>query len=281
MTGQKGYIDSVNAHYTPGDLAANVLNILKANGKDLDNLSPDDLALVDQLHTGGKGATLELAKMAGLTPDMEVLDVGGGRGGAARTLASQYGCRVTVLDLTESFVEAGKEFTRLTRLADRVHFELGNALQMPFAANSFDRVITQHSTMNIPEKPKLYSEVYRVLRPGGQFVFHEIMAGPNSPIHFPVPWARESAISFLIQPQEANDLLTGLGFREVSWKEDEAGETMEGTAGRLSVPSGQPGATPQLGMHLIFKEDMKSIFASVARNFAEDRLKRYFGIFEK
>jgi SAM-dependent methyltransferase len=281
MTGQKGYIESVNAHYTPGDLATNVLNILKANGKDLDNLTPDDFALVDQLHTGGKGATLELAKMAGLTPDMEVLDVGGGMGGAARTLASQYGCRVTVLDLTESFIEAGKQFTHLTKLDDKVHFELGNALQMPFGATSFDRVITQHATMNIPDKAKLYSEVYRVLRTGGRFVFHEIMAGPNSPIYFPVPWARESDISFLIQPQEAHDLLTGLGFKEVNWKEDEIGETIEGSQGRLSIPSDQPGATPQLGVHLLFKQDMKPIFASIARNFAEGRLKRYFGIFEK
>lgn len=279
MTGHKGYVESVNAHYTPGGLANTILNILKANGKDMGALTPDDFAMVDHLHSGGKGSTLELAQLGGLKPGMEVLDVGGGMGGAARTFASGFGSHVTVLDLTESFVEAGKHFTHLTGLDDKVHFELGNALQMPFKDNSFDRVITQHSTMNISDKPRLYSEVYRVLRSGGQFVFHEMLAGLNGPLHFPVPWARQSDISFLIKPEEVHNLLTKLGFKEVAWK-DETPETLEWTKGRLSGPSGPP-PTPQLGLHLLFGPDLKPMFNNIVRNMEEGRLKSYWAVFEK
>jgi len=46
-----------------------------------------------------------------LTPDFRVLDAGGGLGGPARTLAVEFGCHVTVIDLTESYVQAARELT--------------------------------------------------------------------------------------------------------------------------------------------------------------------------
>jgi ubiquinone/menaquinone biosynthesis C-methylase UbiE len=78
-----------------------ILAALHEAGKDPDSITAQDLASVDQLHTRGKDATLELARLAGVTPEMRVLDVGGGLGGPARTLASEIGCSVEVLDVTE------------------------------------------------------------------------------------------------------------------------------------------------------------------------------------
>ena len=104
---------------------------MRAAGKDPDRLAPEDLAPVDQFHIGGRDATLELAKLAGLAPGLEVLDVGGGLGGPARTLAAEFGARVTVLDLTEEYCRVGEELTRRTGLADRVHFRHGDALASP------------------------------------------------------------------------------------------------------------------------------------------------------
>lgn len=95
------YIESVRAHYTAGDLGERILGGLRAAGKNPDALHIDDLTPVDQFHLGGRAATLQLIGRAGLTPDMHVLDVGGGLGGPARTLATQAGCTVTVLDLSE------------------------------------------------------------------------------------------------------------------------------------------------------------------------------------
>ena len=41
--------------------------------------------------------------------------------------------------------------------------------------------------MNVATKGRLYAEIRRVLRPGGRMAMHEFLAGPVSPIHFPVP----------------------------------------------------------------------------------------------
>jgi predicted methyltransferase len=66
------------------------------------------------------------------------------------------------------------------------------------------------------DKERLYDEVHRVLRPGGCLALHEIMAGPVAPIHFPVPWARHSAISYLSQSEELRAKLASMGFKELN-----------------------------------------------------------------
>ena len=172
-------------------------SLLRANGKDPAALTIEDLAPIDQLHARGSEATLELARLAGITAGMRVLDVGGGLGGPARTLASAFGCSVEVLDLTEEFCRAGEMLTARTGLADLVCFRQGNALKMPYPGAGFDVAWTQHSSMNIADKERLYAEIQRVLRPGGRLALHEILAGPVSPIHFPVPWARDPDLSHL------------------------------------------------------------------------------------
>ena len=88
---------------------------------------------------------------------MHVLDVGGGLGGPARTLAIEFGCRVTVIDLTESYVEAGQRITSMLGLDDRVTFRVGDALALPFDDGAFDAVWTQNSGMNIADKAGLYA----------------------------------------------------------------------------------------------------------------------------
>ena len=112
--------------------------------------------------------SLELARLAGLRAGAEVLDVGGGLGGPARTLALRLGCRVTVLDVTEEYCRVGVELTRRTGLAGRVSFHHGDALALPFADARFDVVWTQHSSMNVDDKEALYAGIHRALRRGGR-----------------------------------------------------------------------------------------------------------------
>lgn len=277
---EKDYVQSVNAHYTPGNLGATILGVLKANGKNLEELTAEDLAPVDHLHSGEKAATVELAQLAGLQPGMRVLDVGGGLGGPARTFASLFDCHVTVLDLTESFVQAGEEFTRLTGLAGKVSFKLGNALAMPFEDQSFDLVFSQHATMNISDKPQLYREIHRVLRPAGRYACHDMLAGPNQPIHFPVPWAVQPEINFLITPEELQNLLAETGFKEVAWQ-DESGGVLDGIKRRLTQQASQPADRPTLGLHLLFGKNVRPMFQNIIRNIEEERLKVFKGVFEK
>ena len=116
---------AVDQHYGRGDLLAAILAGLQAMGKNVEDLSVQDLALIDQFHTRGKTATLELTQRTGIKAGMHVLDVGGGIGGAARLLASEFGCHVTVLDLTEGFCRTGEALTRRTGLSDHIAFHQG------------------------------------------------------------------------------------------------------------------------------------------------------------
>jgi SAM-dependent methyltransferase len=271
---------SVSDHYGRGDLGQVIVAALRAAGKNPDALTVEDLAPLDQLHIRGKEATLELARLAGLTPGMLVLDVGGGIGGPARTLASEFDCAVTVLDLTEEFCRVGEMLTARTGLSDRATFRPGNALDMPFPNSSFDRVWVQHSSMNIAAKERLFAEIHRVLRPGGRLALHEIMAGSVTPIHFPVPWARSAAISHLLTPDTARTLLMGMGFKEVAWV-DVTASTVAGVNERLVAAQVTPGARSSLGPHVLFGPDFVQMLQNQKRNVEEGRTVVIQGVFDR
>jgi ubiquinone/menaquinone biosynthesis C-methylase UbiE len=61
--------------------------------------------------------------------------------------------------------------------------------------------------MNVPDKPRLYREMYRVLRPAGTLAIYDVLAWPSAPVLFPVPWARLPETSFLVTPEELRGLL--------------------------------------------------------------------------
>src|SRR2546425_12738234 len=107
-----------NAYWGRQGLERTILDALAASGKDIDRLTIDDLAPADQFHSGGKSSTVRLARLAGLKPGMRVLDVGGGLGGPARTLAAEFGCHITVVDPPESYVRTGEGLTAPVRPAD-------------------------------------------------------------------------------------------------------------------------------------------------------------------
>jgi predicted O-methyltransferase YrrM len=143
-------VDKVREHWGRERLAETILEALAAAGKDLDRMSVDELAATDQFHGGDKPATQRLAGLAAFSPGTRVLDVCGGLGGPARTLAVEFGCRVTVVDLTPSYVRAASVLTRRLGLQDRVRHLVGNALELPFADGTFDAVWTQNSGMPYP-----------------------------------------------------------------------------------------------------------------------------------
>ncbi len=156
----------VEDHYTSHDLGAVILSALQKMGKDIEHLTPDDLASVDEFHGGQRPATIRLAELLGLTGTERVLDVGSGLGGPSRFLAWRYGVRVSGVDLTAEFVRIAQMLTRRTGLEGLVDYRQGNALDLPFAEASFDAVWSQNAAMNIADRDRLYGEMRRVLKPG-------------------------------------------------------------------------------------------------------------------
>lgn len=272
-------LQQVSDHYERGDVGARILAALAAAGKPVDTLTLDDLAPADQFHIRGQLATRELLALAHLTRGSQVLDVGGGLGGPARVLASDLGCQVTVLDLAEAYCRAGELLTAHTGLQALVTFRQGNALDLPFPAESFDVVWTQHSSMNIADKPQLYREMARVLRPGGKLALNEVMAGTAQPLHFPVPWASHAAISFLHSPAEVRSLIRQAGFNELVWQ-DVTPTALTWLQTRRPVQTAS-GEQPALGLHLVLGPEVTTMGSNLLRNLAENRAVVVYGVFEK
>jgi SAM-dependent methyltransferase len=270
---------TVSGHYGRHQLGQAVRDALAAVGKSDGHLTTDDLSPLDQFHSGGMAATLQLADLAGFDAGWHVLDVGGGLGGPARVLAESGGCRVTVLDLTPEFCEVGAWLTERAWLSDQVRFKVGDALAMPFADGQFDAAWTQHSSMNIHDKAALYREIHRVVRSGGRLAFHEIMAGPERPLHFPVPWAPEPAISFLDQPDGTRAMLASLGFRELAWN-DTSDEAISWFKQRVAAARAAQ-STPHLGLHLVLGASAAQIVGNLLRNLEERRVRTIQAVFAR
>jgi len=249
-----------------------ILDALAASGKNFDRLSIDDLAPLDQFHGGGKGTTVRLARLARLSPGTRVLDVGGGLGGPARTLTIEFGCQVTVVDLTESYTRAAQMLTAQLGLDDRVTHQVGNALELPFDDGSFDVVWTQNSGMNIADKPRLYAGFHRVLRPGGVLALQEPMAGPVQPPIFPVMWAHDMSTSFLRTPEEMRKLIEVAGFQARLW-DDITAETAGPAPGAASAEHSI--------QSLVMGEALGAITHAGRRNREEGRIVMVQAVFDR
>lgn len=261
---------AVAAHYTRPDLLQTILAALEKAGKDPGALEPEDLAPMDEFHIRGREATLELAREAGLGPGTRVLDVGSGIGGPSRCLARTFGCQVEGVDLTEELCRVAQELAARTGLAGAVHYRQGDACALPFEDASFDAVWTQHVAMNIADKPRLYGEMARVLRPGGTLAIYDVLAAGPGPIHLPVPWAREAGTSHLATAEDMQALLGAAGCKVRSWK-DTTPEALRWHAALMARADGQV-APPPLGLHLMLGPEFPRMVGNLGRNLAEGRI---------
>jgi SAM-dependent methyltransferase len=240
---------AVADHYTVDCLGERILDALRRSGLDSDTVTPTDLAPVDEFHMGGRAATAHVIGMMDLPVAARVLDVGSGLGGVARYLAAECGYLATGIDLTPEFVRVARMLTERTGLTDRVDFRVGSALDLPWPMASFDAAVTFHVAMNIADRPRLYGEVARVVRPGGDFAIYDVMKGSSEGMVFPVPWAETAETSFLVTAAEMRTLLGEAGF-EVMHEEDRREFALEHHRTRLASISAA-GGPPPLGIHLL------------------------------
>jgi ubiquinone/menaquinone biosynthesis C-methylase UbiE len=116
-----------------------------------------------------------VATEAGITSSAYVLDVGCGCGPFLLYLAQRFGCRGEGLDLSSERINFARQQLTGDRAALDVTFTHGSATAMPYADNTFTHVVSQDAMFLIPDKPRTYSEVFRVLQPGGVFAFSDFL----------------------------------------------------------------------------------------------------------
>ena len=269
---------AVEDHYTRRSLGDTILSALREAGKDLEHLTPDDLAPVDEFHSGQRNATVRLAQLAGVGGAQHVLDVGCGIGGPSRFLAKQFGCRVTGLDLTAEFVEVASMLARRTGLAGKVNYRQGDALDLPFADASFDLVWSQNAAMNIADRDRLYAEMRRVLKPAGRLAIQDVAAGPGGEPYYPTPWAKDKSISFLFPPQVTREKLERAGFRVLAWH-DPTRESLEQALARAKALEG--GSLPPLGLHILIGPNFPTVSKNMVRNLEEARITLINAVLER
>jgi sarcosine/dimethylglycine N-methyltransferase len=266
-------LDGVHEHYRATGLRERLKTALAALGPEQQRLTPQQLGALDQFHTRGLAATAELAKLTGIAAGMTVLDVGSGLGGPARFLAATYGCRVTGVDLSESFVDAARYLTERAGQSGQVSFQTASALALPFADGSFDAVLLQHVAMNIPDRARLYRGIRRVLKPGGKFATFDVVLNSGEPI-YPLPWARTPATSFLLTAAATRAAIEPVGFRTLTWQDD----TEAAKAWFAQLLASGPPPSPNLGV--VMGPDFAQLAGNLGRSLAEGRLGILTAVFE-
>jgi len=262
-------MDPIHSYYSPNDLYEKIIEGLHKLGKDLSKITLDDLQPVDEFHIRGDAATKELIELSGFTSDMHILDVGCGIGGSTRRLSQQVGCRVTGIDLSDEYIDVARRLTRLLDMQDRVTFHAASALALPFAENSFDGVWSLQMNMNIEAKSAWLKEVHRVLKPDARAVFYEVCAHKNAPLHFPVPWAQDDSMSFLVQPHAFRDAITSAGFEIDVWNDKT--DLAQKAFANAKEPIGEPDL-PALGVYLLVGKDIQTKAFNLHRNLDEERV---------
>ncbi|MBO0756529.1 MAG: class I SAM-dependent methyltransferase [Bradyrhizobiaceae bacterium] len=257
--------DGVSDHYHAAGLTERLKTALLPLGPEDQRLAPQQLSALDQFHTRGLAATAELALLAGITADVSVLDVGSGLGGPARFLAATYGCRVTGVDLSEPFVDAARYLTERTGQSGQVSFQTASALELPFDEGSFNVVLLQHVAMNVTDRARLYREIRRVLKSSGRFGTFDVVLNGGEP-HYPVPWARTPATSFLLTAAATREVIESAGFRTLVWQDD----TEAAKAWIAQLRASGPPPSPNLGV--VMGPDFAQLAANLAQNLLEGRL---------
>src|SRR5262245_44635751 len=113
----------ITHHYERLGLIEHLRDALAASGLDGRRLKAQDLAPLDQFHSRGLAATVELARSLALNEATRVIDIGSGLGGPSRYLAETYSCTVQGIDLSQSFVDAANFLAERSGLEGKVKYE--------------------------------------------------------------------------------------------------------------------------------------------------------------
>lgn len=136
----------------------------------------------DSIRQASATTVERMAAMLGrVDKNTKVLDIGAGYGGSARYLARTFGCQVRCLNISETQNDTNRVKNRQQGLADLVSVVHGVFEDIPEADSSYDVVWSQDAILHSDQRAGVLAEVFRVLRPGGLFIFTDPMQADDCP----------------------------------------------------------------------------------------------------
>lgn len=122
-----------------------------------------------------RGFHRRVARLLDLRPGRDALDLGCGVGSCMRAVALESGCRVSGITMGPNEVEQGNLLSRKARLDGQCRIVQGDYAALPFDDASFDAAYAVYSFKYATSLERTFSEVFRVLRPGGLFLVYDMV----------------------------------------------------------------------------------------------------------
>ncbi|NQX96895.1 MAG: methyltransferase domain-containing protein [Flavobacteriales bacterium] len=269
--------EDIKNHYFKEGLYEDIINRLKEQNIALNDVKRSDIAGVDEFHVRGATVSKELANSIDLN-GLSVLDIGCGLGGPCRMLSDEYNCQTTGIDLSNEYIRTANKLSKLVNLTNKTTFIQGDAIELPFEDNLFDVVWTQHVQMNIPDKKKFYSEINRVLKTGGYFLFYDILKKGNGAVNYPMPWASNANLSFLFKAEEMEGFLKDFGLTKV----ESTNQTQPGIVFfNALIARLKEFGPPKIGLNVLMGESTKPKIMNLLTHLKSGDLELKSGVYKK
>jgi cyclopropane fatty-acyl-phospholipid synthase-like methyltransferase len=135
----------------------------------------------EKIADASEAMTRHLLERSGVRADHRVLDIACGFGGTLRLLAKS-GCHAKGIDISQVCVDKARKANVEAGLDPQIEVNVGDFHAIDTDADSWDAVICQEARIHSSDRPKVFDEVFRVLRRGGVFVFSDILTAEGADI---------------------------------------------------------------------------------------------------
>lgn len=202
-SGDSDIRDVTEDYYDSDD--ANAFYSLVWGGEDL------HVGLYDDTNSIKEASVTTVDRMAEMVPKLNestrIIDLGAGYGGSMRRIVQRFGCSATCLNISETQNDTNRQKNRRAGLADRISVVHGVFERIPEADASFDVAWSQDAMLHSDQRARVISEVARVLKPGGVYVFTDPMQADDVP---------EGVLQPVYDRLQLNDLASPRFYREAA-----------------------------------------------------------------